>query len=157
MGVASLAGVGLVNAQTSPSSGTSLVDKLAQKFNLNKTDVQKVFDEDHAAHDAERQQQMESRLSQAVKDGKLTQTQADAIKSKMAEMKSYMDSLKEKTEQDRRTAMKSKMDELKQWATDNKIPEGYMPMGHGMKGGHGPDGDEPAHDIHHSQPSTSSN
>lgn len=142
MGVATLAGAGLVNAQSSTTSGTGLVDKIAQKFNLNKSDVQKVFDEDRTAHDAERQQRMEERLTQAVKDGKLTQTQADAITSKMAEMKTYMDSLKDKTEQERHDAMKTKMDELKQWATQNNIPHGYMPMGHGMMGGPRPDRDE---------------
>lgn len=136
-----MAGAGLVNAQSSTSGGTSLVDKIAQKFNLNKSDVQKVFDEDRASHEAERQQKMEERLTQAVKDGKLTQAQADAIKAKLQEMKTFMDSLKDKTEQERRDAMKTKMDELKQWAADNNIPKGYLPMGHGMMGGHRPDRD----------------
>ncbi len=139
VGVTTLAGAGLVHAQSNTSGDTSLVDKLAQKFNLNKSDVQKVFDEDRTAHDAERQQHMDERLTQAVKDGKLTQAQADAIKSKMAEMKTYMDSLKDKTEQERHDAMKTKMDELKAWAAENNIPDGYMPMGHGMKGGPRPD------------------
>lgn len=138
IGVATFAGVGMASAQSSSSNRDGLVDKIAQKFNLNKNDVQKVFDEQHAAHEAERQQRMEERLAQAVKDGKLTQAQADAIKSKMAEMKTFKDSLKDKTEQERHDAMKTKMDELKQWADQNNIPKGYFPMGHGMKGGHGP-------------------
>lgn len=145
LSVAALAGVGLVNAQSSTQSGTGLVDKIAQKFNLNKSDVQKVFDDDRAAHDAQRQQQMEDRLTQAVKDGKLTQAQADAIKAKLQEMKTFMDSQKDKTPQERHDAMKTKMDELKQWATQNNIPTEYLPMGHGMHGGMRPDkdGDEP--------------
>lgn len=141
VGVTTLAGVGLVNAQSSQTSGSGLVDKIAQKFNLNKDDVQKVFDEDRASHEAEMQQKMDERLTKAVKDGKLTQAQADAIKSKLSEMKSFMDSLKDKTEDERHEAMKTKMDELKQWATDNNIPKGYMPMGHGMRGGPGPRGE----------------
>ena len=141
VGIATLAGAGLVNAHTSSTSSADLVDKIAQKFNLNKDDVQKVFDEDRAAHLAERQQQMEERLTQAVKDGKLTQAQADAIKAKLQEMKSFMDSLKDKTTQERHEAMKTKMDELKAWATQNNIPNGYLPMGHGMKGGMRPDHD----------------
>lgn len=154
LGVATLAGAGMVNAQSGTPNSNGLVDKIAQKFNLNKSDVQKVFDEDRTAHEAKRQQQMEERMTQAVKDGKLTQAQADAITSKMAEMKTYMDSLKDKTEQERHDAMKTKMDELKQWADQNNIPNGYMPMGHGMRGGPRPDHDGDGPDD--SQPSTPS-
>ena len=85
---------------------------------------------------------MKDRLAQAVKDGKLTQAQADKITAKMAEMKTFMESQKDKTKEERKTAMEAKRDELKKWAEDNDIPEGYMPMGHGGPGGrgHGPEG-----------------
>jgi hypothetical protein len=142
LGITTVAGVGLVNAQGSTTqNGNSLVDKIAQKFNLNKSDVQKVFDDDRAEHEAKHQQHTEERLTQAVKDGKLIQAQADAIKAKLQEMKTFRDSLKDKTPKERHEAMKTKMDELKQWATQNNIPQEYLPHGHGMRGGPRPDYD----------------
>ncbi|MEO6077841.1 MAG: hypothetical protein ABIP54_03570, partial [Candidatus Andersenbacteria bacterium] len=50
----------------------SLIDALVQRFGLNKTDVQQVFDANRTAHQADRQQHEADRLAQAVKDGKLT-------------------------------------------------------------------------------------
>lgn len=134
------AGVPLVaSADTSStqSGGTSIVDKIATKFNLNKSDVQKVFDEDRAAHQAEHEQKFKDRLAQLVKDGKISQAQADKIQAKHDEIKTYMESLKDKTPSERHAAMKTKMDELKQWAKDNGIDEQYLMPGHpGGRGGH---------------------
>lgn len=144
VGLASFAGV--ANAATSGSSsdsstgGSSLVDKIAAKFNLNKSDVQAVFDEDRSAHEAERQQKLEERLTQAVTDGKITSEQKDEILAKMKDMQTYMDSIKDKSEDEKRSLMKTKMDELKQWAEDNNLTD-YMPMGHGPGGPGGRGGD----------------
>jgi hypothetical protein len=117
-------------------SSTSIVEKIASKFNLNKAEVQKVFDEERTVHEAEHQQAMKDRLAQAVKDGKLTQDQADKITAKQAEMKAYMDSLKDKTHEERHMAMESKRTELEQWAKDNNIPTEYLGK-MGGRGGHG--------------------
>ena len=68
-------------------------------------------------------------------DGKITQAQADLITAKHAELKTFMESLKDKTAAERMEAMKTKMDELKQWAEDNDIPLQYLHLG--MKGPHG--------------------
>jgi hypothetical protein len=133
MGVASAATTGTTNSNTDGMS--SLVDKLATKFNLNKSDVQAVFDEDRSSHDAEMQQKLEERLNQAVTDGKITSAQKTLILNKQKEMKTFMDSLKGKTADERDSAMKTKMAELKTWASDNNIPEDYLgPMGHGPGG-----------------------
>lgn len=138
VGVAGIVGLGSASAATT-TSGTSLVDKIATTFNLSKDDVQKVFDADRAEHQAERTQAMQDRLAQAVKDGKLTQAQADAITAKHAEMQTFMDSLKDKTAEERRTAMDAKRDELQQWAEDNDIPQQYLKFGRGdgPRGGFG--------------------
>lgn len=140
IGLAAAVGTGVVSAQ-SQSSGTGLVDKIAQKFNLNKADVQAVFDQNRKDHEAQRQQDMKSKLDQAVKDGKLTQDQEDKLVAKFKEMDSYRDSLKDKTEDERHTAMKTKMDEFKQWLKDNNISEDLVrlggPHGHGGPRGEG--------------------
>lgn len=139
VGVTSLLGVGLASAQSQTNGQSTLADKIAQKFNLNKDDVQKVFDENRAQHEQERQQKIKDHLDQAVKDGKLTQDQENKIIAKLQELKTYFDSLKDKTPEERHEAMKAKHDELLQWAKDNKIPEQYVQRFEGhMKGGPGP-------------------
>lgn len=151
--VLALATIGIVGASTlgvslaahaQSSGGNTLVDKVAQKFNLNKDDVQKVFDQDWAERDAERQQKMEEKLTQAVQDGKITSEQKDKIVAKLKEMKTFMDSLKDKSVAERRSEMKAKRAELKQWAKDNNIPERFlMPGGmHAGPGSHRPGEDQ---------------
>ena len=118
VGLAGATGLGVASAATSNSTGgTSIVDKLASKFNLKKEDVQAVFDEDHAAHEAEHQQQVSDRLQKLVDDGKLTADQKTKIEAKLKEMQTARDA--------ERTA-------LQDWAKQNSIDERYV-----MMGGHG--------------------
>ena len=137
-------GVGAIAAATPAATRTdrmnSIVNAIAQKFNLNPTDVQQVFDAEHQKMQAQRQADLKTRLDQAVKDGKITQAQEDLIVAKHQEMKTFMDSMKDKTPAERETAMKSQRDALKKWATDNNIPPQFlMPFGdHGRGRGFGP-------------------
>lgn len=103
-----------------------------------------MFDEQHKAHQAERAQAQKDRIAQLVKGGKISQEQADKINAKLEEMRSNMESMKDKTPTERKAAMDTKRDELKKWATDNGINEDYLrpaggPMGHR---GHGPNMDQ---------------
>lgn len=147
IGVGSLATV--ARAQT---DGDTLVDKISQRFNVDKNEVQKVFDEDHQARHAEREKNYEEMLNQAVKDGKLTQEQKDKVLAKHNEIKKEMEQnreeMKNKTQEERqqlheqrRDEMDKKRAELEQWEKDNGIPSGYlMPKrgeGHGGPGMHG--------------------
>lgn len=119
---------------------TSLVDKIATKFNLNKDEVQAVFDENreerHAAMEAKRTET----LAQLVSDGKLTQAQADHVTSVWEEMKTLHDgtSPRDMTEA-QREAMKTKMDEFKTWLDEQGLDlhDLGVGMGPGGKGGHG--------------------
>jgi 2C-methyl-D-erythritol 2,4-cyclodiphosphate synthase len=140
---------GLVTTQAvsaaNDSSGQSLVDRIASTFNLNKSDVQKVFDEEHKSREAERQQKLEERVKQAVDDGKISQDLADQLIAKHKEMQTYRDSIKDKSADERRSLMKTKMDEMQKWLKDNNIDKSlFGPMGGRGFGGHGPDKAEPA-------------
>jgi hypothetical protein len=143
-----IAPVGLTlaaHAQTgATTSGTSIVDKIAGKFSLNKTDVQKVFDEDRTAHEAERTQAEKDKLAGLVTAGTLTQAQADKITAKRAEMKADMDAnrtaIQSKTDTERKAAMDAKKAELDKWAADNGIDAKYLMPGDGMGRGRGPGG-----------------
>lgn len=135
--------VGTASADTGQRENhiSSFVNAIAAKFNLKVADVQAVVDQtissERVAMEAKRLQNEATRLAKAVTDGKLTQAQADLIKAKHAEMKTFMDSLKNKTQSEKMTAMKTQMDSLKQWATTNNIPLNFI-QGAGMnKGGMG--------------------
>ncbi len=124
-------------ASAQSNNSSSIVDKLASKFNLNKDDVQKVFDEERATHKADREKSFTDRLANLVKDGKLTQAQADKITAKHSEMKSQMESMKNKTKEERHKSMDQKRSELQKWAKDNGIDEKYVMLGGPEAGGPG--------------------
>lgn len=134
IGITSVAGLGMASAETNSNGQTSLIDKIAQKFNLNKDEVKAVFEADRSERHAEMEAKAKEHLTQAVKDGKLTQEQADKITAKRAEMKAFRESLEGKTDEERKTAMEANREELKKWAADNDIPMKYV---HGPHIGHG--------------------
>jgi len=148
VGVTGLAGMSVANAATDTTNSTnpmsSLVDALATKFNLDKDDVQTVFDEQRTKMEAEREAEVKQEVAQLVTDGKITQAQADKINAKRAELKTEREAAKDanagKTREEMKATMDAKRDELKQWASDNDIDEDYLRfvMGGGM--GHGPGG-----------------
>lgn len=145
-GVTSLGVAGLANAATSSTNNdpmSSLVDAIASKFKLNKTDVQKVFDEQRQANQAEREAEAKTELAQLVTDGKLTQDQADKITAKRAEMQKEREANKANGQRPTDTEMETKRTALDKWFTDNNIPTDYryLVFGGGHGRGHGPDGD----------------
>lgn len=137
IGLASLVGVGVVSAQGGLNNQSSLVSALAKKFKLKEADVQLVFDEQHATNVTARQAEYKTKLDQAVKDGDLTQAQADKLIAKQKEMTSFMETLKDKTAEERRDAMRAKQAEFKQWCEDNDIPNQFMGFGMGRGKGMG--------------------
>lgn len=141
-------GAGVVNAaadtsKTDPTS--SLVDKIATKFNLNKSDVQAVFDEQKTTRDAARETEIKAAVTQLVTDGKLSLAQADAINAKRADLqkdheanRATMDGLSPEA---RKEKMETKRSELESWAKSQGIPTEYLRyvVGHGgpgMRHGH---------------------
>jgi uncharacterized protein (DUF305 family) len=146
VGITGLTGVGIAsaatNAATSPMSG--LVEAISTKFNLNKTDVQAVFDEQRTKMQAEREAEVKQEVAQLVTDGKLTQDQADKINAKRAELQkareAAMTAGETKTREERKSEVDAKRTELETWATDNGIDTEYLRfvMGHGGRGHGGP-------------------
>lgn len=143
--------LGLVSADTNtttPSGQSSLVDQIASKFNLNKADVQAVFDQNRAEHEAARQAQQKEQLAQAVSDGKLTQAQADHISQVMGEIQALRGTTAPKDlSKDTRDQIKTKLDDLHTWAKQQNIDLRSI-LG-GMHGMHGPHGDMGRHDGDH--------
>lgn len=132
-------------ADTGANPRDTLVEKLATKFNLNKDDVKAVFDEEHAAREAEHQKAYEEKLAQAVTDGKLTQEQADKVIAKSKELQAAREAHKTDWANLGQDERKAKIDEertaIDQWLKDNNIDRKWLMMGgrggHGMGRGHG--------------------
>ncbi len=148
IGLAGVAGVGIAHASTDTNSTnpfSSLVDAISTKFNLSKTDVQKVFDEQRTAREAEHETQVKADLAKLVTDGKLTQAQVDKILAKRTELQAARDAAKDtvstKTRAEMKTEMEAKRVSLEAWAKDNGIANEYLRfvMGHGggNRGMHG--------------------
>lgn len=162
VGAASIASVGIAAAATNntdTSGQSSIVDKLVTKFGLNKADVQKVFDEEKTTRDAERQQKTADKLAELVKDGKLTQEQADKLTAKAKELQTTRqanrDAMKDKTDEERKATMDKERDAIKTWLSDNKIDEKYARFIFG--GGHGHGGPGRPEGRHGSMDSPESN
>lgn len=142
---ASLTGMGIANAATSTSTSSdpmsSLVDAIASKFNLNKSDVQSVFDEQRTKMEAQREQEAKDQVAQLVTDGKLSQAQADAINTKRAELEKEREtnrsSGQNKTQAERKAEMESRKTALDTWLKDNGISTDYAYLLMGGRG-HGP-------------------
>ncbi len=137
-------GVGMLQAaqpQTKNSGLNGLVQAIAQKFNLSTTDVQKVFDDQRAQMDVQRQtqqaEQVKTMLANAVSKGTLTQAQADLVTAKQAEVKTFLTSLEGKSKTERESAIKTQMQSLKTWTQTNNIPPQFLMMlnhGRGLGG-----------------------
>lgn len=115
IGLGSVAGLGIASAQSGSSAGASgLVDKIATKFNLNKDDVQKVFDEDRTAREVEHQAERSKHLQKLVDSGKITTEQKTLIENKQKELISARD---------------AERAELEAWAKQNNLDLKFVMFG----------------------------
>ncbi len=145
IGVAGITGVTAASALTGTdaSSSTSLIDRLVSKFNLNKDEVQAVFDADRTEHRAAMKTERAAALKTALTDGKLTQAQYDYIVAAQTEIDTLMESAGSPDAQSDETkaAIKTKIDTLRDWmkAQGLKPSDIGLGFGRGGPGGHGPD------------------
>ncbi len=129
----------LVSAQDT-TGANSMVAAIAQKFNLNQSDVQTVFDEQRSKHQAEMKSQMESKLTQAVADGKITEAQKQAILTHHDAMKDSRPNRGEfqnLTEEQRKAKMDERRAEMDAWLSQNGLTQEKLQevMGHRGMGG----------------------
>ena len=142
IGLASVAGAGVVSAENGTNGNVGIADRIAQKFNLKSADVQKVFEEQRATHEAEHKATLNVNLDQAVTDGKITADQKTKLVAKLEEMKANRPDFRNMTEAERtaaKTAMETKRTEFEAWLKANNIPTDILPNGGmgGPRGGHG--------------------
>jgi ribosomal protein S16 len=125
VGLSSLAGIGAVSAASNSNGRSNLVDKIASTFSLNKDDVQKVFDEERAEHQAERKAKVSARLQKLVDKEAITTKQKTAIEAKLEEMRAKREaeheSMKDLTPTERKAKRKQNKAEMEAWAKEQGI------------------------------------
>lgn len=113
-------GIGVVGAH-GDGSYSSIVDKIAEKFNLNKEEVEEVFEEHREEKHQEMQSKLEEKLNKAVEDGKISEEQKQAIIVKKEEMRGKYEELKDLSLEERHEAMEEFKEEMNVWAEENDI------------------------------------
>ncbi|MBE0448696.1 MAG: hypothetical protein IBX64_11485, partial [Actinobacteria bacterium] len=103
-----------------------IVEKLVQAFNLDRNKVDKVLGEYKQEREVQHKARLGERLDQAVKDGKITEKQKEAILKKMDEMKSKLEELKNLSPEDRREELEKLRTDLQTWAKENGIDQQFM-------------------------------
>ena len=110
---------------------------MSDKFHLNKADVQSVFDQHRATQLQNRQQKIDDRLTQAVKDGKITDAQKTLIENKLKELAANRQAefakLKSMTPEERKEERQKQKQALDDWAKQNGINPQYLFPGFGMR------------------------
>jgi len=140
----SIIGIGAVSAHGNGENKDELVTKLAEKFNVDASEVESVFEEQHAVMEQKRDAKRAEHLQSLVDAGTITADQKTALETKFAEMETAREALRD---QDlTREEMHAKMEEgrtaIDAWAKEQGIdlktirPEGG-PMGHEGGRGHG--------------------
>jgi len=117
-----------------------IVQKIAERFNLNVSDVKQVFDEERDERRADRYARFTERLNDLVSEGKLTEDQKDAVLAKHEEMQNQIEELRNLSFEERKTKMQEVHDDFKSWAEGQGIDLSTIgplggPFGRGM--GHG--------------------
>lgn len=110
-----------VNAQISDGEYPPIVERIAERFGLNESEVESFFDEVREERREKKQIRAEERLSQAVADGLITEEQKQLIIEKKAELKDEKESLRGLEPEERREAMQELRAEFEEWAEDNGI------------------------------------
>ncbi|MBI3342937.1 hypothetical protein HY032_02175 [Candidatus Gottesmanbacteria bacterium] len=126
--VSALASKAYAESATKPFQ--TIIQKLATKFGLKEADVQSVFDQARSERQAQLQTKLDDKLSQAVKDGKITEVQKQAIMAKRKELQAKKlesrEAWKSMTADQRRAAMAQQKTELEAWAKANGIDLSYL-------------------------------
>ena len=124
----------LALAQSTTGGYTSIVQRIAERFGVSEDEVQQVFDEVHADHRTQKQENFTASLDESVASGDLTDTQAQLILDKKEDMIAFHESLKDMSPEEKQEAFQNHKEELKQWAEENDINTNELFGGHGMNG-----------------------
>ena len=99
------------------------ITELAERFNLDESEVKSYFEERNSEHKADRKKQRVDHLASLVEDGTLTQEQSDMLaemqKSAREEIKTLRDT--DASRDEVKALMDTRRNELKAWAEEQDI------------------------------------
>ena len=144
--VSGVIGLSTASADEKEDGRTSIIQRIAQKFNLNEDEVKTVFEEHKTERQAEMKQKHEEHLNQLVSEGKLTEDQKNALIAKREEMREKYGKNKEDwknmSKEEKIEKKKAWQEEMHNWAEENGIDlKELRPEGKGFgaqRKGHGP-------------------
>lgn len=90
-----------------------IIEKLAQRFNLDREEVKSVFEEERTRREQERSGRMEERLDTFVNDGVITEEQKQMLLQKLDVLRTKMAGASDLSPEERHAAMKQAHDEFK--------------------------------------------
>ncbi len=128
------------NMALAATSGDTLADRISSKFNISKTDVQKVVDDFRTEKQAARAAERSADLQAKVDAGTITATQKTLIENKIKELDAERQANRDQnlTHDQMQSKMQVSRTALEQWATDNGIDiKLVMPGGGHGRGGAG--------------------
>ena len=110
-----------------------IIQKLVDRFNLDPTQVEEVFNQEREERHTQMQSRWEERLNQKVADGSLTEAQKQAILDKKAKMQANFQNNQNLSIEERRDLKETHQAEMKTWAEENGIDMSQL-FGFGEKG-----------------------
>lgn len=135
----SIIGLQAVYAQSDTTNRhDNLIDKIATKFNINREEVEAVFNEQHDEMEQERKTKREEYLQTKVDDGTITAEQKTALLEKLDALHENMEAAREQniSREETREKLDALREELKTWADEQGIDLKELRL-MGMGGMHG--------------------
>jgi|GEM_PF-1453485 len=128
-----------VNAQNTSESEqfNTLVQRIAEKLNMDTADVKAVFEEVHKEKQSSHTSKLELRLSEAVTKGVITEDQKGQLLLKFGELTAAHGENREAwmnlSPEERQSKLTVQREELEKWASDHGInPETLKKIGFGV-------------------------
>ena len=128
-------GVSTASAATTANADfPPMVQKIVEKYNLNKDEVKAIVDQDRTERQAEREKAMTDRLTQSVTDGKITEAQKTAILAKHEEIQAKREGYRTLSQSERKAKMNELRTEMQTFLKAQGIDDSVMPAPQGPRG-----------------------
>ena len=118
-------------AADSKDGKSSIVQEIADAFHLDKSKVQAVFNKHKAEMHADRESHYEERLTRAVTDGKLTDSQKTLILAEHKKLVAELEALRDSQPSDPKAEFEKIRQEGLDWAKVNNIDAKWLMLGGG--------------------------
>ena len=110
------------------SPGGGIAQRIAERFGLQTSDVQQVFDEVQTEHRQQMRSHQEERLNQLVEEGTITEEQKQALLEKRAEMQVDRGDCQILSPEERETSREQHQAEMKSWLEENGLDESIFSL-----------------------------